>query len=809
MRSTTVTLAAFSALLGASGCSHDPDHPNDAADAPVAIFPPSITMTAGSGRAYSFTASGGTAPYRYEVVSGPGTIDAVAGLYTTSPEPGTTEVAVFDSTGQASSAIVSNVRLTTNGDVFSTVTDGVSQYLGGSFSTVYPFLSPDLIALDPETGAPELAFDVQSGFGGFASEVSAIVPVGDALYIAGSFSAYRGEPVQNLIKVDAKTGVRDPTFQTAGFDANSSLVALAVSGSSLYIGGGFATYGGQPAMNLAKLDAVSGELDTAFTQTTGPNYVVSAISVSGSSVYVGGLFTSYRSSPARALVKLDATSGDPDPSFMSQSGMDEIDAFATSGSSIYVVGGTGGSNSVAKLDATTGARDVGFAGEVESPVNAIVANDTAIYVGGQFSSYDGQPTGGLAKIDITSGALDTAFAQEVALIGNVYGLLVVDGSLYVAGNFTSHHRDGQPRGVVKIDGTSGSLDPTFGQTVPYADGVFGSVLAIAGSTLFVGGNFNTYGGVPAQSLAKLDASTWALDTTFTQPTGPDGLSALALSKSALYIAGITSTYRGRPVRNLAKVDLTTGALDTSFSQPATWTGMDQQVSNIALSGTSLYIAGTFASYRGHPVLDVAKLDATTGALDQAFTPDRALERSVSSENPLVVSASGAGLYVAATVSVGGQSVSGTVKLNATTGALDRRFAVIPGATPLAATDTSLYLAGLSPQLTKVDGATGAVDTVFTNPVGFDGGVLGLVVAGSSLYVGGSFTSYRGQAENGLAKLDGTTGALDPAFNYAGSFLSLPLAVVGSSLSVDGSFPFAGAQMRAGALPVDLVTGAPR
>jgi hypothetical protein len=70
-----------------------------------------------------------------------------------------------------------------------------------------------------------------------------------------------------------------------------------------------------------------------------------------------------------------------------------------------------------------------------------------------------------------------------------------------------------------------------------------------------------------------------------------------------------------------------------------------------------------------------------------------------------------------------------------------------------------------------------------------GEVWALATDGTSLYVGGSFTSVNGVARRGLAKLNPVTGAVDSAFNAGfASGRVTDAAVVGGRLLVAGTFP---------------------
>jgi Domain of unknown function (DUF5122) beta-propeller len=71
----------------------------------------------------------------------------------------------------------------------------------------------------------------------------------------------------------------------------------------------------------------------------------------------------------------------------------------------------------------------------------------------------------------------------------------------------------------------------------------------------------------------------------------------------------------------------------------------------------------------------------------------------------------------------------------------------------------------------------------------NGAVWALATDGTSLYVGGAFSTVNGVARRGLAKLNPTTGAVDAAFNAnLASGQVTEAAVVGGRLLVGGTFP---------------------
>ncbi len=103
-------------------------------------------------------------------------------------------------------------------------------------------------------------------------------------------------------------------------------------------------------------------------------------------------------------------------------------------------------------------------------------------------------------------------------------------------------------------------------------------------------------------------------------------------------------------------------------------------------------------------------------------------------------------------------------------------------------------AGVSPggtfarsNIVAFNASTGVVSTSFAPSV--NGEVWGLASDGTSLWIGGTFTSVNGVARRGLAKLNPTTGAVDTAFNANfTSGIVTELALVGGRLLAGGTFP---------------------
>ena len=159
--------------------------------------------------------------------------------------------------------------------------------------------------------------------------MSALTTDGKSLFVGGGFTAYRGvaSSANRLAKLDPSTGAIDTTFSAPGAKSNGfddAVLALALDGSSLYVGGRFTQYRGADgsASHLAKLDPATGAIDTTFSppggSANGFDGLVDVLGTDATSLYVGGNFGSYRgvANSANDLAKLDLANGGMDQTFM-------------------------------------------------------------------------------------------------------------------------------------------------------------------------------------------------------------------------------------------------------------------------------------------------------------------------------------------------------------------------------------------------------------------------------------------------------------------------------------------------------------
>lgn len=122
-------------------------------------------------------------------------------------------------------------------------------------------------------------------------DVLTMVLSGSTMYLGGYFSEVGGVARNGIAAVDSSTGALITTWNPNATDY-TSVKALALSGTTLYVGGGFTNIGGQARAYIAALDAVTANSGNATNWNPSPDGDVYAIAVSGTTIFAGGYFSS-------------------------------------------------------------------------------------------------------------------------------------------------------------------------------------------------------------------------------------------------------------------------------------------------------------------------------------------------------------------------------------------------------------------------------------------------------------------------------------------------------------------------------------
>jgi hypothetical protein len=389
--------------------------------------------------------------------------------------------------------------------------------------------------------------------------------------LVGSFDAHRfqmstapdGRPV---FRPATTTGTGDEFWQN-GFGlpngTDDQVLAVVQTGTTVYVGGIFTVAGAVAATNVAKWDGTAWS-SLGVGTANGVNGFVYALAVApNGDLYAGGTFSQAGAVPA---------------------------------------------NNVARWNGTTwSSLGTGSANGVNARVSKLaVASTGEVYVGGQFTQAGGVAASRLARWSGTAwSVLGTAAANGVN--GNVSALAVApNGSLYVGGIFTL----AGSIAAANVACWSGTTWTSLG--IGTANGTNGAVyaLAVAGSgDVYVGGSYSQAGGVSTNSLARWNGASWNL-------LGSGITNGIAGSVSALGVAGNGELYVSGQFLQAGGVAANRIARWSGNAWSTLGTGTTNGITGsfiLAMAVTTtgeVYIGGEFRQANGVPVSNVAQWNGT-------------------------------------------------------------------------------------------------------------------------------------------------------------------------------------------------------
>ena len=256
-------------------------------------------------------------------------------------------------------------------------------------------------------------------------------------------------------------------------------------------------------------------------------------------------------------------------------------------------------------------------GALDWRVNALAVSGSDLYVGGAFTDASGIPgADNIARWDGSAwSALGSDASGEAALDGSVYALAVSGSDLCVGGKFTNAAGIATADHVARWDGSAWSALGSDG----LGDGALdGSVLALAvsGSDLYAGGVFEDAAAIAtADFIARWDGSAWsAVGSDASGEAALDGwVHALAVAGSGLYVGGEFTDAAGiLAADNIARWD---GSAWSALGSDASGDGaLDRRVEALAVTGGGLYVGGEFTDAAGIATADfIARWDGSAAA----------------------------------------------------------------------------------------------------------------------------------------------------------------------------------------------------
>jgi hypothetical protein len=420
-----------------------------------------------------------------------------------------------------------------------------------------------------------------------------------------------------------------------------------------------------------------------------------------------------------------------------------------------------------------------------------------LYVGGQFTIAGGQTRNNIAALDVTVNT-NSATAWDPNADDIIHEIEINGNTVYVGGEF--HNIGGQVRNcIAAIDATINTNNATaWNPGYNHSSINYIKAIAVSGNTVYLGGSFLAMGGSTRYNLAAVDATINTANATAWNPNpGTSGtITNIEISGTTVYITGnftLIGGVGGQSRNGFAALDATINTNNVTAWYPA----LDGAVYYLLIENDILYIAGSFNTVNGLSRSKAAALDLTASTnYVTAWSPPLITETNYSkiavNENQVLV----AGGLIGVTHQ---RKSLAQIDLNDYT-VTDWN----PGADgivrALTLNGTTLYVGGDFDSIGgQIRRRVGAINTTINtnnatawnpNPVGSSDTVVNAIeYAGNVVYVGGTFTTIGGQSRKNIAAIDASTGnatAWDPNPGSGSAFIK-DILVNGNTIYVAGSF----------------------
>ncbi len=476
-------------------------------------------------------------------------------------------------------------------------------YFGGNFS---------INGGSPANGIVRWDGSAYSSVGAFLGQVKALAVSGGALYAGGIVAPSAGSNF-GIMKWDGTA------WSTLGTSNNTSINAIAFSGTDLYVVGSRIVLPGQNDSQVAKFDGTTWTRMASFTDG-----ILNAVAVHDGDVFVGG-YLPFPNNVFNNIAKWNGTAftGVGGGVTGGTSLSERVTALGGIGDTLFVGGnfataGGLGARNIAKVTAA-GTWSAFNGTGIDSAAAAIAVSGTDVFVGGGFNSTGETVANKIAKwnsVSNTWSPLGAGLSGASNANRSISAIAVAGGKVYAGGDFTS------------IGGVAASRIAVWNGTnwAPLGTGVDDRVTVIVarGDDVYVGGSFQTAGGAPATRLAKWNGTSWE---SFPAAPIPNTVSGITFMGDDMYV-GAGSTTADNP-NYLLKYDGTS------------WTGIfhgagGHGVTSIAISGNDIYASGGFQSIGGVSAQRVAKWNGTAwSALGSGLPGNSSIVRLAMSGNDLI------------------------------------------------------------------------------------------------------------------------------------------------------------------------------
>lgn len=479
-----------------------------------------------------------------------------------------------------------------NGSVDSMASDGTNIYVGGFFTNISSTARTHLAAFDIATGTLQSWTPTADG------SVDHMWANSGSIYLSGSFthiSSTSRNHVASVLTSDGSVTAFDPAVD--GGPVN----AMAFMSGIVFLGGNFSLVGGTARVRIAQVASVDGTLNSWYP-TGGANDQINSlfVDIPNSKLYVGGAFTLIGGSTRNRLAVLDtatAAVGSFDPDVTVTAGSCFVNTIDLHSGILYF-GGTfqdvrtsssGFSPSVARNNVASW--DIGsdsltsWNPDSETQVNFLLFSSPNVFVGAEFTLFNGTHFGNIALLDSLTGLPQSWSPVDVSntfpLNAQIHASDVSGGIIYFGGFFTgvSSSTRLDIAAINRSDGTLNAWYPAGGSN----DEVHAIAVGPDGN-IYVGGLFTSIGGQSRNRLASIDSSGTV--TTWNPGFAGGTVSCFVFDGNTLYVGG---------ANNIRAYDIITGLQISTFGDPTAGVQADSSITSMVLVGSTLYFGGNFST----------------------------------------------------------------------------------------------------------------------------------------------------------------------------------------------------------------------
>jgi|GEM_PF-3423349 len=403
---------------------------------------------------------------------------------------------------------------------------------------------------------------------------------GDSLFLVGQFYTVDSQPRNSIAVVNRHDGLLYPL----SIDVSGDVETITLKDSSIYFGGNFSHVDGIERQLLAAYN-----LETSEVTSWNPSAVsgtIYSVTIADSNVYIGGVFYTIGIKSRNYIAAIDPVTGAPtewNPLFNGKVNAIHLttDKVLVGGEFTQVNGVT--RNHFAAFNRTTGTL-LAWNPSVNGVVNSICSADSIVYLGGKFTQVGGNSYGNLVALNSNAETVETWDPQLDDTVQVVY---VAGNYLYAGGDFTTSdvtsrtriarftlgsylldswnpNFNGKVRAIAQngnqilVGGDFSSVNSTtrnYFASVQSSTGFLNAldldpndnVRAIQsfGTKAYLGGRFSVIDGQQRNFTAELDLANSEISPWILEPTIPFGPTAsLCIYDSTLIVTGSDSVSTG-------------------------------------------------------------------------------------------------------------------------------------------------------------------------------------------------------------------------------------------------------------------------